>query len=74
MGREFKPNLYADLFDFGNKDEGNVMNGMKPAKKLNMDQYEAPRQFTPSGGLHYIFYVDGEQAKRIGTRTCSAYK
>ena len=24
----------------------------------------------PSGGLHYILYVNGEQAKRIGSKTC----
>ena len=35
-----------------------------------MDQYDATKQHTPSGRLHYIFYVDGEQAKRIGSNTC----
>ena len=35
-----------------------------------MDQYDAPKQHTPSGGLHYKFYVDGEKAKRIGSKTC----
>ena len=39
-----------------------------------MDQYYAPQQRTPSGGLCYIFYVDGEQSKRIGSRTCITYQ
>jgi hypothetical protein len=30
-----------------------------------MDQYGAPKQFTPSGGLHYLFVVDTERAKSI---------
>ena len=38
--------------------------------KLIMDQYDAPKQHTPSGALHSIFYVDGEQAKRVGSKTC----
>ena len=62
MGREFKPNQCAILFDFDNKEEGGSKSGLELAKELNMDQYYAPKQHTPSGGLHYIFYVDGEQA------------
>ena len=34
-------------------------------EELDMDQHDAPKQHTPSSGLHYIFYVDGEQAKQI---------
>ncbi len=30
-----------------------------------MDQFKAPKQTTPSGGLHYLFYVNGEQAKQL---------
>ncbi|MFM7988150.1 MAG: hypothetical protein ACKPKO_53440, partial [Candidatus Fonsibacter sp.] len=47
---------------------------MKLAMQLKMDQYDAPKPYTPSSGLHYIFYVDGEQAKRIGSITCITYK
>ncbi|MFM7989828.1 MAG: hypothetical protein ACKPKO_61990, partial [Candidatus Fonsibacter sp.] len=67
MGREFKPNQYAVLFEFDSKDEDDVKNGVKLAMKLQNDPYDAPEQYTPSSGLHYIFYVDGEQAKRIGS-------
>ena len=63
MGRECTPNQPAMFLDFGNKGTGDVTNGWKLAKQLNMDQYEAPKQYTPSSGLHYIFYDDGEQAK-----------
>ena len=38
LGREFKPNQYAVLVDFGIKDEGNVKNGLKRAMQLNMDE------------------------------------
>ena len=37
---------------------------------LDMDQYGAPKQHTPSIGLHYIFNVDGEPIKRMGSKTC----
>ena len=30
-----------------------------------MDQYEAPKQLTPSKGCHYIFYLDDEQAEQM---------
>ena len=33
MGREFKPNSYAVLLVFGNKDEGDVKNGLEVAEK-----------------------------------------
>ena len=55
MGGEFKPDQNKVLLDFGNKDEGDVKNGVKLVYKLNMYQYGAPKQYTPSGGLHYIF-------------------
>ena len=61
MGREFKPGRWSILLDFDNKDDETSQSGLVIAKKLNMDQYDAPKQKTPSGGLHYIFYVDAQQ-------------
>ena len=57
IGREFKPGKYAVLLDIDNKVEGEVMTGLALAKLFNLDQYEAPKQTTPSGGLHYIFFM-----------------
>ena len=65
MGREFKPGRFAVLLDFDNKEEGNAKNGLLLAEKLKLDQYKAPKQKTPSGGLHYIFWVDAEQGANI---------
>ena len=39
-----------------------------------MDQYDAPKQKTPSGGLHYIFYVDAQQKDHITSRTTITYQ
>ena len=74
LWREFKPDQYAVLLDFGNKDEGNVKNGLVLAEELDMDPYAAPKQYTPSGGLHYMFNTDNEQANRIGSVTCVTCK
>ena len=38
-----------------------------------MNQYDAQQQNTPSSGLHYILYVDGEQAQRLGSSTCMTH-
>ena len=65
MGREYKPGRFAVLLDFDNKEEGNAKNGLLLAEKLKLDQYKAPKQKTPSGGLHYIFWVDAEQGANI---------
>ena len=61
MGREFKPGRWSILQDFDNKADDASQSGLDLVKKLNMDQYDAPKQKTPSGGLHYIFYVDAQQ-------------
>ena len=55
MGREFKPGRWSILLDFDNKAEETTHSGLELVKKLSMDQYDAPKQKTPSGGLHYIF-------------------
>ncbi|MFM7982755.1 MAG: hypothetical protein ACKPKO_25875, partial [Candidatus Fonsibacter sp.] len=39
-----------------------------------MDQYDAPKQKTPSKGLHYIFYVDAQQKEHISSRTTIPYQ
>jgi hypothetical protein len=51
MGREYKPGRFIILLDFDNKVEGEIQNGMDLVEKLDMDQYNAPKQTTPSGGL-----------------------
>ncbi len=61
MGREFKPGRWSILLDFDNKADYAAQSGLALDKKLNMDQYDAPTQNTPSGGLHYIFDVDAQQ-------------
>ena len=61
MGREFKAGRWSILLDFDNKAEETTHSGRELVKKLNMDLYDAPKQKTPSGGLHYIFYVDAQQ-------------
>ncbi|MFM7979766.1 MAG: hypothetical protein ACKPKO_10660, partial [Candidatus Fonsibacter sp.] len=65
MGREFKPGRWPILLDFDNKADETSQSGLVLDKKLNMDQYDALGQNTPSGGLHYIFYVDAQQKKHI---------
>ncbi len=39
-----------------------------------MDQYDASKQKTPSGGLHYIFDVDAQQKDQITARTTIQYQ
>ena len=70
MERKLKPDQYAILLDVDNKVERDTKSGLDLVDKLNMVQYDVPKQHTPSSGLHYIFYVNGEQAKRIGSETC----
>ena len=58
MGREFKPGRWSILLDLGNKADEASHSGLDLVKKTNMDQYDAPKQKTASGGVHYIFYAD----------------
>ena len=74
MGREFKPGRWSILLDFDNKSDETSHNGRDLADKLNMDQHNAPKQSTPSGGLHYIFYVDAQQKEHINSRTTITYQ
>ena len=67
MGREFQPGRWVVLLDFDNKVEGDTRSGLELVQKLNMDQYNAPCQTTPSGGFHYLFYADAQQKDHIGS-------
>ena len=58
MGREFKPGRRLILLDFDNKADEASQSGLDLIEQQNMDQYDAPKQKTPSEGFHYIFYVD----------------
>ena len=58
---------------FDSKEEGDQQNGLTWAEPLDMDQYDAPKQDTLSGGLHYIFFVDDDQANRVNPSTSIAY-
>ena len=69
MGRELKPGRWSILLDFGNEADEASQSGLDLIKQLNMDQYDAPKQKTPSGGFHYIFYVDAQQKDHITART-----
>ncbi len=63
MGREFKPGRWSILLDFDNKDDETSQSGLVLAKeKLNMDQYDAPKQKTPSRGT--ITYSTSMRNKR----------
>ena len=52
MGHKSKPKHYVVLLEVANKDEGDAKHGMQSVWTLNMDEYEAPKQYPPSGGLH----------------------
>ena len=69
MGREFQPGKWAVLLDFDKKEEDNCKSGLELMNLLKMDQYKAPKQSTPSGGFHYIFWVDEKQKEHIGSPT-----
>ena len=74
MGREFKPGCWSILLDFDNNADDASHSGLDLVRKLNVDQYAAPKQKTPSGGLHYIFYVDAQQKDHITSRTAITYQ
>ncbi|MFM7984357.1 MAG: hypothetical protein ACKPKO_34035 [Candidatus Fonsibacter sp.] len=48
MGREFKPGRWSILLDLDKKADDATRSGTDLAVKLNMDQYDAPKQKTPS--------------------------
>ena len=49
MGRDFKPGRWSILLDCDNKVDEASQSGLDLVKKLNMDQYDPPKQKTPSG-------------------------
>ena len=74
MGHQFKPGRWSILLDFDKKSDDAYQSGLVLKEKLNMDQYNAPKQKTPSKGLHYIFYVDAQQKDHINSRTTITYQ
>jgi len=74
MGREFKPGRFVILLDFDNKEDETSKNGLELIRKLKMNKRGAPKQSTPSGGFHYLFYVDGEQRDQINSKTTIMYE
>ena len=74
MGREFKPGPWSILLDFDNKADEASHSGLDLAKKLNMDQYNAPNQKTPSKGLHCIYNADAQHKDHITARTTTTYQ
>ena len=74
MGHQFKPGRWSILLDFDKKSDDASQSGLVLKEKLDMDQYDAPKQKTPSGGLHYIFYVDAQQKEHITSRTTITYQ
>ena len=69
MGREFKPGRFVLLLDFDNKQDEDSKNGLELIKLLQVDERGAPEQKTPSGGYHYLFYVEADQADQITSKT-----
>jgi hypothetical protein len=73
-GREYQPGRFLMLLDIDNKEEPGTRNGIEFMNLLNLDQYKAPKQQTPSGGFHYLFYADEAQKDRIGSPTTLLYE
>ncbi|MFM7983282.1 MAG: hypothetical protein ACKPKO_28570, partial [Candidatus Fonsibacter sp.] len=87
-GREFKPGRWSILLDFDNKADEASHSGLDLVNKLNMDQYNAPKQKTPSkrfplhilrrcptkGAYHITHYnnVSGHQIQHGTTWTSSS--
>ena len=74
MGVEYQPGKYLMLLDLDNKEDETSKNGKDLIALLNLDDYDAPKQSTPSGGVHYLFYVDAKQKDLIGTKTGIMYE
>lgn len=64
-GREYQPDKYMLLLDIDNKTEEGTVNGIQLKKLLKLNSTNAPKQRTPSGGYHYLFYVDNEMKEHI---------
>ena len=46
IGRAYQPHKYAILLEYDNKSEGDTQSGLDFVNELNIDQYNAPKQFT----------------------------
>ena len=74
MGREYRPGKHLMLLDIDDKDEEGTENGLEFQRLLDLDRFGAPKQRTPSGGLHYLFHVDEAMADRVRNRTTLRYR
>ena len=64
----------CDLMNFYKEEEGDAKNGLKLAKKLNMDQYAAPKQYTPqAASIPYLMLMASKPSEK-GTSTGVTYK
>ena len=72
-GREFQPGRFLVLLDFDNKSDATSKNGLELIELLKVDERGAPEQSTPSGGYHYLFYVEADQRDQITSRTGLTY-
>ena len=52
MGSENQPNTYAIRLDCDSKNECDAKNGLDLVHELDMDLFDAPKQYTPSRVLH----------------------
>ena len=73
MGVEYQTGKWLMLLDLDNKTDEASKNGKELIDLLNLDDCDAPKQFTPSGGVHYLFYVDAKQKDHIGAKTGLIY-
>ena len=73
MGREYKPGRFVILLDFDNKQDEDSKNGLELIKLLEIQNLGAPEQSTPSGGFHYLFFVDEQQRDQITSLTGVIY-
>ena len=69
VSREVKPCRFVLLLHFNNKQDEDSKNGLELIKLLRVDERGAPEQKTPSGGYHYLFYVEADQADQITSKT-----
>ena len=73
MGRECQPGRFVILLDFDNKGDEDSKNGLELIKLLKIQNMGAPEQSTPSGGFHYLFFVDEQQGDQITSLTGVIY-
>jgi hypothetical protein len=73
MGREIKPGRFVILLDFDNKADETSKTGLELINILKIDERGAPEQSTPSGGYHYLFYVEADQVDQITSKTGLIY-